>query len=103
MCSAIHFKTQCLGNANNCHGNCDFVARKASKVECLQGIAGACLDSSRISMTPFIFEAMIFSCCNCEFCIEKIIAKALKIVEENRMPAKASGMVAEDDFCNGNP
>ena len=35
---------------------------------------------------------------NREFWNEKTIVRALKIVKENRISARASGMVAEDDF-----
>ena len=41
---------------------------------------------------------MIFLRYNREFWNEKTIVKALKIVKENRMSARSSGMVAEDDL-----
>ena len=45
-----------------------------------------------------MLEAVIFLQCNREFWNEKTVVKVLKIVKENRMSARASGMMAEDDF-----
>ena len=87
-----------LGNTLHRYGNCDFIIGSVAEIERLWSFADAYLDGDRNKTTPLLFEAMIFLRYNREFWNEKTIVKALKIVKENRMSARSSGMVAEDDL-----
>jgi len=81
--------------------NCDFIYGSAAKVEWLWSLAKYILTSQRSSMTPLMFETLLFLKANRRFWDKTLVVEAIQMAKSARVQKKAEdeqaqGQIVED-------